>query len=257
MGVHSANQLVIGVLPMSRLATLVLLISMTTPPVVYAQTPADPALSHQFTYSIIDTTSEVDSLISSIEGQVMTALRLSGARPYGLFTPAEKPADAPFAGLNDNQVILMLAWDRPATELVSSLETVLRGVTGVSAVTTRVYQPLYLVDGLNIPSGHGFHVHRDEFYQPENVDEVFRLSREAWVTFEPAFGVRVVGLFRQVPDVDGIARLNRIFWYPSYEGWLNSRNFGDDPTSQALFAQRRQYQVEGSGIAFATDRHIP
>ncbi|MFM1896373.1 MAG: hypothetical protein RLZZ385_1447 [Pseudomonadota bacterium] len=242
---------------MSRLTALLLLIFSATPAWLTAQTAADPALSHQFTYSIIETSGELDTLIQDIEEPVMNAMRLSGARLYGLFTPVEKPADAPFAGLAANQVILMLAWDRPTEELLPSLEIVLRGVAGVSDVTTRAYDPLYLVDGLNISSGPGFYVHRDEFYQPQNVDEVFRLSREAWVTFEPAFGVRVVGLFREVPDRDGIARLNRIFWYPSYEGWLNSRNFGADPESQRRFAERRQYQVEGSGIAFATDRHVP
>jgi hypothetical protein len=113
---------------------------------------------------------------------------------------------------------------------------------------------MYLTDGLNVPTGTGFYVHRDELYMPDSVDEVFRLSRDAWVTFEPAFGVKVVGLFREFPEQDGIARLNRIAWYPDYKGWEHSRNFSIDPESQRRFQERRQYQVEGSGIAFATDR---
>ncbi|MEX2131543.1 MAG: hypothetical protein WD772_08645 [Pseudohongiellaceae bacterium] len=219
-----------------------------------AQTPTGDPLDFQFTYSIIDSSAELTAVIAGIRDEVLTAMRLSGATPFALWTPVEKPDDAPFAGLNANQVILMLAWNRPATDLVPSLETVLRTVSGVSNVSTRVYTPLYLTDGLNVPTDTGFYVHRDEFYSADNVDEVFRLSREAWVTFEPAFGVKVVGLFREIPEQDGIARLNRIFWYPDYAGWGNSRNFGIDPESQRRFQERRQYQVEGSGIAIATDR---
>ena len=225
---------------------------------VIAQTPAIDPLDHQFTYSIIDTGGDLSELVTGIQNNAVPSLRLSGAVPFALWTPVEKPDDAPFAGLAPNQVILMLAWNRPVTDLLESLHILLSTVPGVSTVTTKVttkvFIPLYLTNGLNVPSGAGFYVHRDELYRPESVDEVFRLSREAWVTFEPAFGVKVVGLFREFPEQDGIARLNRIFWYPDYQGWEDSRNFSIDPESQRRFQERRQYQVEGSGIAFATDR---
>jgi hypothetical protein len=219
-----------------------------------AQSTTTTPLQHQFTYSIVESDSDLTALVADIKNLVVTSTLLADAKPFALWSPVDKPDDAPFVGLNSNQVILMLAWDRPAADLVSSLETVLRSLSGVSDVSTRLYTPLYLTDGLNVPTDSGFYVHRDEFYMAENVDDAFRLSREAWVTFEPAFGVKVVGLFREIPQRDGVARLNRIFWYPDFAGWQNSRNFEIDPESQRRFQERRQYQVEGSGIAFATDR---
>jgi hypothetical protein len=219
-----------------------------------AQSTTTNPLQHQFTYSIIESDAENLSLVADIKNLVVSSTLLADATPFALWSPVDKPDDAPFAGLDSNQVILMLAWDQPAADLVSSVETVLRSLSGVSSVSTRVYTPLYLTDGLNVPTDSGFYVHRDEFYKAENVDDVFRLSREAWVTFEPAFGVKVVGLFREIPEQGGVARLNRIFWYPDFAGWQNSRNFEIDPESQRRFQERRQYQVEGSGIAFATDR---
>ncbi|MDA1095596.1 MAG: hypothetical protein O3A25_20405, partial [Acidobacteria bacterium] len=85
--------------------------------------------------------------------------------------------------------------------------------------------------------------------------EAVRLSREAWVTWEPHWDVKVAGLFRELGVEGDVARLNRIAWYPSYEVWLATRN-NDDLESQRRFRERRHYLIEGSGVAVATDRHL-
>ena len=76
-----------------------------------------------------------------------------------------------------------------------------------------------------------------------------RLSREAWVTFEPTFGAQVTGLFRERPDQDGVAQMLRIVWYRSYEGWRESREFRRDPESLRRFRERGQLELDGVGIA--------
>lgn len=218
-------------------------------PVFAATDPMD----YQFTYSTIASSGSVAELENGIRNSVMTAMRLSGAQPYALWTPVIKPDDAPFAGLDPQQVILMLAWPRPAAELVESLETVLQTLPGVTSVSTKLYAPIYLSDGLQVSTDAGFYVHRDEHYPIAGMDEAVRLSREAWVTWEPHWGVKVAGLFRELGVEGDVARLNRIAWYPSYEVWLATRN-NDDVESQRRFRERRQYLIEGSGVAVATDR---
>jgi hypothetical protein len=91
----------------------------------------------------------------------------------------------------------------------------------------------------------------------EDVENAFRLSREAWVTWEPHWGVKVVGLFREIGDTSEIVNLNRIAWYPSYDAWLATRNFLEDMESAVRFRERRTLLVPGSGIAIATDRMLP
>ena len=83
-----------------------------------------------------------------------------------------------------------------------------------------------------------------------------RLSKEAWVTWEPHWGVTVIGLFREINDTD-YANLNRIVWYPSYDGWLETRKFTEDMESAVRFRERRGLLIPGSGVAIATDRVLP
>ena len=93
-------------------------------------------------------------------------------------------------------------------------------------------------------------------FAPRDVDEVVRLSTEAWDTWESTFGTRVTGLFRQSGNPGNVARLLRIVWYRSYDGWVDSRDAERDPEARRRFAARRLLQLEGSGIAIATNRMV-
>ena len=101
-------------------------------------------------------------------------------------------------------------------------------------------------------------MHREAKYKLENVNEAVRLSKEAWETWEPHWGVTVIGLFREIGITADFANLNRIVWYPSYDAWLDTRN-NDDMESANRFRQRRSLRIPGSdsGIAIATDRIVP
>lgn len=214
-------------------------------------------LSYTFSYSIIDTDISTDVLVQSLQRDVLTTILEPAEKVFAIWLPVEKPDDAPFAGLASNQIGLMLAWPDGAAPEIAALDRVLGAHSGVTAVVTRMFQPVYLVDGLNIPTDAGFYVHREEQYGPADVSAAVRLSEEAWVTWEPAFGVKVIGLFREIPVAADHVNLNRIVWYPSYPGWLGTRNNTIDPESARRFRERGALQIEGSGIAIATDRLLP
>ena len=214
------------------------------------------AVRHAFTYSIIDTTSDRAAVLALIESRVVPMMVEVGATLYSVWLPVELPEEAPFAGLGDAQLSLMLAWPEENAG-VEVLDSALNALDGVGTVTTRTFDPIYLAESLHVPTGRGFYVHREERYRPEDVAEAVRLSKEAWETFEPTFGVRVTGLFRERLDSTDVAQLLRIVWYRSHEGWIESREFERDPESRQRFRERSRLQLEGSGVTIATDRALP
>lgn len=243
------------------------------PALAMTQPSRDP-FAYQFTYSILDTDLQAARVVQAFQSAVLPAVNEAGAITYAIWQPVreEKPDERQdgrsdvdllkvyggrFAGLANNQLGLMLAWPANAAQAIPSLEDAIRSLDGVKEVSTRVFVPVYLTDGLNVPTGNGFYVHREERYANEHVDDAVRLSREAWQTWEPTWGVRVTGLFREVPGEPDSVNLNRIVWYPSYQVWQETRNFQKDPESARRFRERQQFLIEGSGIAIATDRWIP
>ena len=223
------------------------------------------AADSAFTYSIIDLSSDGAAVVALLEARVMPTVVEAGATPYSVWLPIEVTeevlqralssaggARTPFTPLGEAQLGLMLAWPGQGVQ-VEVLDSALIALDGVRAVTTRTFDPIYLAAGLRVPTGRGFYIHRESRYRAEDVLEVVRLSEEAWETFEPAFGARVTGLFSERIDSDDVARLLRIVWYRSLEGWLESRG-NDDPESRRRFIERNRLALEGSGIAIATDR---
>lgn len=89
------------------------------------------------------------------------------------------------------------------------------------------------------------------------MSDAVRLSREAWVTWEPHWVVLVIGLFREINSSAEAVNLNRIVWYPSYEVWLETRNTTEDMASAVRFRERQGMLIPGSGVAIATGRLIP
>ena len=237
----------------------VLALGMGSASLAQAQTSLtnEGPLSHTFSYSIIDTNTATDALVATLQRDALPAILEPDEKLFAIWLPVAKPDDAPFAGLATNQIGLMLAWPDGTVPEVAALDRVLLEQSGVTKVATRMFEALYLADGLDIPTEGGFYVHREEHYGLADMDEAVRLSQEAWVTWEPAFGVKVIGLFREILADADFVNLNRIVWYPSYEGWLETRNTTTDPESARRFRDRRQILIEGSGIAIAADRVLP
>ncbi len=235
------------------------LLSLTASFYSAAQTsPLTPVLeSHVFSYSLLEVDSAVSTQLESLRAEIMASATGRGAIDFATWTFAAKPADAPFAGLTENQIVVMFAWPRAATEQIDAFNASLRNQDRLNVVSSRLFEAIHLPGGLEVPTGSGFYVHREEKYSLENVRDAVRLSQEAWVTWEPHWGVVIVGLFRELGEPADFDNLNRIAWYPSHAAWLDTRNFAEDPESAARFRERRTLLIPGSGIAIATDRIQP
>ena len=208
-----------------------------------------------FTYSTIECGQSAGSRLDQITERAIPVLDRAGATTYAVWTPAAAPKDAPFEGLTPKQVVLMAAWPDGRVD-AARLDSGLKSLDGITAVHTEVLESIYLAGGLSVPTGTGFYVHREELYRPSDVDEVVRLSREAWRTWEPAWGTRVVGLFRKRVASSETARLLRIAWYRDFEHWTETRQVSRDPESAKRFEARSKLELKGSGRAVATDRLI-
>lgn len=212
---------------------------------------------YTFSYSIVETEGGGDGLLKLAQQKLVTVAAQNNGLLYASWLPAAKPADAPFAGLSENQLGLMFAWSDDAEEVIAILSDTLKTIDSVSMRSNRLFEAVYLPAGPTVPTGPGFYVHREEKYSLANVEQAVRLSKEAWISWEPHWGVTVVGLFRELGLGNGFDNLNRIVWYPSYEGWMETRNFTEEQKSANLFRQRRGLLIPGSGIAIATDREVP
>ena len=220
----------------------------------YAQTTTS---NHTFSYTILEVEPSNVEQFETVRGKVLSETNSNGGTPYATWTFASKPEGTPFAGLAENQLGLMIAWPSDGISQLNTLNVALEADSSLTIISSRLFEPIYLPSGLEVPTGRGFYVHREEEYRLKDVESAFRLSREAWVTWEPHWGVKVVGLFREIGDTSEIVNLNRIAWYPSYDAWLATRNFLEDMESAVRFRERRTLLVPGSGIAIATDRMLP
>lgn len=234
---------------------LLTLICYVLPIFVYAQSSV--LQSHTFSYSIFEVDPDSVETLEIARNEILSEATSNGGIHYATWVFAEKPIDAPFAGLAEHQMGLMLAWPNDELEQFDALNEAFQSINSVTVVSSRLFEAIYLPAGLEVPTMGGFYVHREEKYKLEDVSDAVRLSREAWVTWEPHWGVRIIGLFREIGSATDFANLNRIAWYPSYEVWLDTRNFTEDMESANRFRQRRSLLIPGSGIAIATDRILP
>ena len=147
----------------------------------------------------------------------------------------------------------MLSFDSGSTSVVDRLDSLFKENTRIVGPVTKLYYSVDLRVSGTVSTPKGFYVHRDEHYPIDAMNTAVSLSQRAWTTWEDYWQVKVVGLFRQVDDEQGVAKLNRIVWYPSYEVWQSTRN-NTDAQSRDRFRERRQLLIEGSGVAVATNR---
>lgn len=230
--------------------------------------PKEDGLAHAFTSSLVEITKDRDTVLAKTQSDVVPQMAKAGATLYSIWIPPEKlpkkemiqgakrQAYASFQGLNDNQLSVMFAWPKDKVR-TKDLDDALCALDGVKKVTTRTFDPIFLAKGLMVPTGRGFYVHRENRYLPKDVPTVMRLTKEAWKTFNPHWGTKPTGIFRQRLETDEYAQLMRIFWYPSTERWIESRNAKQDPESLKRFRERAKLQIkEGVGGAIATDRVV-
>ena len=87
----------------------------------------------------------------------------------------------------------------------------------------------------------------------KDVEEIAALSKQAWTTFEPGFGVEVQGLFAEADRSAEDGTMLLITWYDSLTAWEKSRF--PDPAAKDLFRRRHQLTREAKPIG--TRLHLP
>jgi hypothetical protein len=206
-----------------------------------------------YTYTNFSVVSSESMSAEGIQAAIDLVAAEAGGSVYAIWNSVVLADDAPFNGLVENDVIAMLSFDSGSTSVVDRLDSLFKENTRIVGPVTKLYYSVDLRVSGTVSTPKGFYVHRDEHYPIDAMNTAVSLSQRAWMTWEDYWQVKVVGLFRQVDDEQGVAKLNRIVWYPSYEVWQSTRN-NTDAQSRERFRERRQLLIEGSGVAVATNR---
>jgi hypothetical protein len=148
---------------------------------------------------------------------------------YGLWTGQ--------LGYASNEAVLMTAW--PVSARADSDEA-LAGCTAVVEAEPTLLVPTLRPTDPGPPRGPGMFVFRWFDIQAEALDEVIRLSGEAWSTFESSFDARVWGLFRALDATPGHERLLLLTRYADYAVWEASRRVEADPEAWKRFLRRHE-----------------
>ena len=206
-----------------------------------------------YTYTDFSVVSSKIMSAKDIQAAIDSIATEAGGSVYAIWSSVVLADDAPFNGLVENDFIAMLSFDSGSTSLVDRVDSLFKENTRIVRPVTKLYYSVDLRVSGTVSTPKGFYVHRDEHYPIDAMNSAVSLSQRAWTTWEDYWQVKVVGLFRQVDDEQGVAKLNRIVWYPSYEVWQSTRN-NTDAQSRDRFRERRQLLIEGSGVAIATNR---
>jgi hypothetical protein len=198
----------------------------------------------QFSYSVLtsDSGRGID-LLEEFDSSAWPKLRKAGAQKYGIWSNEPGSSDL-FEEIADDKLVVMLRWKKIKIE---RLAEELGAMTGVSEVTTSLWEVSLRAEEGPIETGTGFYIHRFNRYLSEDVDEVLSLSEQAWVTWEPFWGAEVVGVWSDLDEVDaanGITRQMRIAWYRDMEHWQETREFWREPDSFELFIERAALELD-------------
>ena len=206
-----------------------------------------------YTYTNFSVASSESMSAEGIQAAIELVAAEVGGSVYAIWNSVVLAHDAPFDGLVENDFIAMLSFDSGSTSVVDRVDSLFKENTRIVGPVTKLYYSVDLRVSGPVSTPKGFYVHRDEHYSIDAMNTAVSLSQRAWTTWEDYWQVKVVGLFRQVDDEQGVAKLNRIVWYPSYEAWQSTRN-NTDAQSRNRFRERRQLLIKGSGVAVATNR---
>jgi hypothetical protein len=209
----------------------------------------------QFSYSVLtsDNGKGLD-LLEELNSSVLPELTRAGAQEYGIWSWVPESSND-FDEIAEDKLVVMLRWGRVDTILLAEE---LGAMTGVSDVTTSLWEVSLRGGDGPIETGPGFYIHRFNRYLSEDVDQVLSLSEQAWVTWEPFWDAKAVGVWRDLDEVDesnGVTRLMRIAWYRDMEHWQNTREFLLDPDSFDRFIERAALQLDDESWSASLQPH--
>jgi hypothetical protein len=151
-------------------------------------------------------------------------------------------------GIGSNELVLMTSADA-AIDHARLLNAHLTGVPG-AVVEQHLLEPTVRPDTPRALTRPGLYVFRFFDVDHADVDEIARLSFDAWTTFEStsAYRAEPQGLFcqRDRRAANGIMLL--CTWYDGLESWQTSR----EPPPEAAANFRRRHTLTRGTIAYAT-----
>lgn len=170
----------------------------------------------------------------------LTGSDLGGHQVWGVFSG--------LFGIGSNELLMVLHGDgRPRTDVIAS--------AGFEIVDSHVFLPTVRPVAFEPRGRPGLYVFRFFDVAHHDVDEIARLSNEAWTTFESAdsYAAEPQALFAQADrsTEDGVMLL--VTWYDGLESWQTSRA----PAPAALENFRRRRELTQGTIAYATQLVAP
>lgn len=171
------------------------------------------------------------SLLEHIETSVAGDLADQGASIYGTFTS--------LIGLASNELYLVTCGDNPV-ELPHAGFSIRRQITLSPTIRPVDHTPRQK-DGL--------YVFRWFWTAPGDVDEIVRLSDEAWTSFEKDFAAEIQGLFVEASDQP--EQMLLLTWYRDLSAWEESRH--PSPAARENFLAR--HRLTRKALPIATRLH--
>ena len=200
-----------------------------------------------FSYSVLTSGSGSGlDLLEELNNSVLPELEKVGAQEYAIWSRVSESGND-FDEIAEDKLVVMLRWRKVLTR---RLAEEFEAMTGVSDVTTTLWEVSLRAEEGPIETGTGFYIHRFETYLSADVDQVLSLSEQAWVTWEPFWDAKAVGVWRNLDEVDqsnGITQLMRIAWYRDMENWQETREFWLEPDSFLIFIERASLQLDQEG----------
>lgn len=181
---------------------------------------------------------DASSLVAAATGSIGQAITAGGGSSWGLF-------EGQF-GIASNELLAMAALPAAAAGEVTAAWSAVPGATLVDCLELEATARPRDAAPMARP---GLYVFR--FFEVDlgNVEEIVRLSREAWLSFEAsdAYRAEPMGLFRSASGQPQ-TRMLLVTWYDGFDSWQTSRQ--PAPAARENFLKRRR--LTRGTIAYAT-----
>jgi hypothetical protein len=180
-------------------------------------------------------------LAESVVQSVLAPLAQHGVRRWGIWSG--------LFGIASNELVLMTSADTGVDH--SALLNARIAAAPCTIVEQHLLRATVRPADREPPTRAGLYVFRFFDVNNADVDEIARLSFEAWSTFETtdAYRAQPQGLFCQNDRTDARGIMLLCTWYDGLESWQTSRS----PPPQAAENFRRRQQLTFGTIAYAAN----
>lgn len=180
------------------------------------------------------------NMVKTFDTRILPEVKASGYSLYGIFFG--------LFGLASNELYLMAMSENGGSSS--------GGITPLSGLITEHHFNLregYQLSPTVRPTEHttrnksGIYVFRWFLIHNRDVDDIVKLSEEAWVSFEGDFDSEVQGLFAERDRTPEQGRMLLLTWYRDLSVWETSRK--PSPEARERFLKRHKLTMETIPIA--------